>query len=190
MKLVITGKQMKIAPGLKHFIEERAKKMEHYGAKPMQATITLKVEKYRQIAEAHVSLNGAILQAEEVTDEMEVSVDKVMNKIEKQLKKYKEKITNHRPTSTESKIRKKGEITSVPKRQADPPFIALGKDIFKIPKREKVAVNLFSIENALLQMKSNKKDFFLFRNSTNRQLNLIYKKPSGILGLMELVETI
>jgi putative sigma-54 modulation protein len=190
MKLVITGRQMTVTAGLKKFIEERASKMEHYGAKPLQATITLKVEKYRKIAEAHVSLNGVILQAEEVTDDMEVSVDKVMSKIEKQIKKHKEKVSNHRPSSIEAKIRKKGETASLPKRQEDPPFIALGKDIFKIPKREKIAVNVMTIEDALLQMKSSKKEIFCFRSSANRQLNLLYKKPSGILGLMELVDTI
>ena len=190
MKLVITGRQMTIAPGLKRFIEARAFRMEKYGATPLQATITLKVEKYRQIAEAHVSLNGAILQAEEVTDEMEVSVDKVMSKIEKQLKKYKEKVSDHRVRASEKVTPNKNKkVVEVPlqKGQDAPPFVAAGKDIFRIPKREKVAVNVMTIEEGLLQMKSNKKEFFIFRNSASHQLNLLYKKQNGILGLMELV---
>lgn len=193
MKLVITGRQMTIRPGLKKFIEERADRMEHYGSKPLQATITLKTEKYRQIAEAHVNVNGVILQAEEVTDEMEVSVDKVMSKIEKQLKKYKEKVTNHRVRvgKTETIIsKKKAGEAPLKKEQDAPPFVAVGKELFRIPKREKVSVNLLTIEEALLQMKSNKKEFFLFRNGANGQLNLVYKKKNGILGLMELVDTI
>jgi putative sigma-54 modulation protein len=190
MKLVITGRKMTIAPGLKKFIEERANKMEHYGAKPLQATITLKVEKYRQIAEAHVSLNGAILQAEEVTDEMEVSVDKVMSKIEKQIKKYKEKVSDHRVRAGETVLGKPKKAAKVPvqKEEDVAPFVAVGHDLFRIPKREKVVVNRLTIEDALLQMKSNKKDIFIFRNSAKRQLNLLYKKKSGILGLMELVD--
>ncbi len=185
---MIAGKQMSITPKLKQYIEERSQKIEKYGINPLQVTVTLKTEKYRQIAEAHVNVNGAILQAQDETDEMEASVDMVMSKIEKQLRKYKEKASSHRPSSTETKIRKKGETPSLPKKQEEPLFIALGKDIFKIPKREKVAVSLLKIEEALLQMKSSKKDFFCFRNSANGQLNLLYKKQSGILGLMELID--
>ncbi|MBI3598034.1 MAG: ribosome-associated translation inhibitor RaiA [Nitrospirae bacterium] len=177
---------MSITQGLKKYIEERSRKIEKYVSKPLQATVTLKVEKYRQIAEAHVNLNGVVLQAEEETDEMEASVDKVMSKIEKQLRKYKEKASNHRVRIAGPEAM--GRSVSMPKGPEDPPFIALGKDVFRIPKREKISVNVMTIEEALLQMKSNKKEFFCFRNSANRQLNLLYKKKSGILGLMELID--
>ncbi len=195
MKLVITGKQMTITQGLKKFVEERASKMEKYASKLnlLQATITLKAEKHQQTAEVHLNVNGVILEAEEVANEIGVSIDKVMSKIEKQLKKYKEKVTNHRVRvgKTETLISKK-KAGNVPlqKEQDAPPFIAVGKNLFRIPKREKVSVNLLTIEEALLQMKSNKKEFFLFRNGANRQLNLVYKKKNGILGLMELVDAI
>jgi putative sigma-54 modulation protein len=68
MELVITGRQVNLTAGLKKFIEDRAKKMEKYALKPLQATITLKTEKYRQIAEAHVNINGVVIQAEEETE--------------------------------------------------------------------------------------------------------------------------
>jgi len=190
MELVITGKQMKIAPGLKKFIEDRAQKMEKYGTKSLQATVTLKIEKYRQIAEAHVNSNGVILQAQEETAEMEESVDKVISKIEKQLKKHKEKVSSHRLHASEKKviIGEKEAAVSLPQKLSAPPFIAVGTDVFRIPKREKVLVSLLAIEEALAQMKSNKKEFFFFRNSANRQLNFLYKKQNGILGLIDLID--
>ena len=79
MDLVITGKQMTIAAGLKKYIKDRSLKLQKYVSKPLQATVTLKVEKYRQIAEVHLNLNGVVLQAEEETGEMGASVDLAMS---------------------------------------------------------------------------------------------------------------
>jgi len=185
---VITGKQMTITGGLKKYIQERSLKLQKYVSKPLQATVTLKVEKYRQIAEVHLNLNGVVLQAEEETGEMGASVDLAMSKIEKQLKKYKEKVSSHRvrPGGAGALAGREKGAVYLPKEPEEPPFIALGKDIFRIPKREKISVNVMTIEEALSEMKSNKKDFFAFKTAGG-QLNLLYKKKSGMLGLMELI---
>ncbi|TAK01094.1 MAG: ribosome-associated translation inhibitor RaiA [Candidatus Manganitrophaceae bacterium] len=170
MEVVITGRQMEVTPALKEFIEGRARKIEKYSSKTTQIAFTLKVEKYRHIAEVLVWANGFLLQAEEETDEMYASVDQAMNKIERQFKKYKEKLSNHR-------VRHE-EISEAPEPEVD-------QSIPRVKKRKVFPVKPMRVEEAVLQMELLGKDFFLFGNHQNQRLNVLYKRKDGTLGLIE-----
>ncbi len=195
MELVITGKQVRVTPDIKKHIEDRAQKIIKYGLKSPQVTLTLKVEKYRQIAEAHVNVNGFILQAEEETDDMHASVDKAMAKIETQLRKYKETASHHRVRpiaggEKEGEIAPKRVAIPFPKEQKRALSVVVGdrEKGVRAPTPEKIVMEVLTVEEALLQMKSNKKDIFLFRNRSNRQLHLLYKKKTGLIGLIEPID--
>jgi hypothetical protein len=123
---------------------------------------------------------------------MHLSVDKAISKIEKQLKKYKEKGSDHRlrVNGKPVKILKKTKPVSLPKEQEEQPLVAVGKAAVRITKREKVSVDILTIEQALSEMKSNKKEFFLFRSSAHHQLNLLYQKKGGAIGLIEFIDTV
>jgi putative sigma-54 modulation protein len=96
MDVLITGRHLEVTPALRSYVENRAKKIEKYTTKATQVIFTLKVEKYRHLAEVILKVNGSVLQSEEETDAMYTSVDKAMTKVEIQLKKHKEKLCNHR----------------------------------------------------------------------------------------------
>lgn len=170
MEVVITGRQMEVTPALKDFIEGRARKIEKYSSKTTQVAFTLKVEKYRHIAEILVRANGFLLQAEEETDEMYASVDQAMNKIERQFKKYKEKLSNHR-------VRHEGIPEGFEPEVDD--------SIPKVKKRKVFPVKPMRVEEAALQMELLGKDFFLFGNEQNHRINVLYKRKDGTLGLIE-----
>ena len=170
MDIVITGRQMDVTPALKEYIEGRARKIEKYSSKTTQIAFTLKVEKYRHIAEVLVRANGFLLQAEEETDEMYASLDKAMNKIERQFKKYKEKLSNHR-------IRQEGIPEKVEPEVED--------SVPSIRKRKVFPIKPMLLEEAVLQMELLGKDFFLFGNHENHRINVLYKRKDGTLGLIE-----
>lgn len=170
MEVVITGRQMEVTPALKEYIEGRARKIEKYSSKTTQVAFTLKVEKYRHIAEVLVRANGFLLQAEEETDEMYASVDQAMGKIERQFKKYKEKLSNHR-------VRQEGM------REGSEPGVE--PSIPKVKKRKVFPVKPMRLEEAALQMELLGKDFFLFGNHENHRINVLYKRKDGTLGLIE-----
>jgi len=96
MDVLITGRHLELTPALRTYVENRAKKIEKYTSKATQIIFTLKVEKYRHLAEVLLKVDGSVLQSEEETDAMYTSVDKAMAKVERQLKKHKEKLCNHR----------------------------------------------------------------------------------------------
>ncbi len=170
MEVLITGKQLDVTPALKQYIENRVKKIEKYTMKVTQIVFTLKVEKYRHMAEVLVKVNGFILQSEQETDEMYVSVDKAMTKVERQLKKHKEKLHNHRVPHDVA-----GKKETPVQDWADT----------NIKKRKQFPVEAMSIEEAALQMELLGNAFFLFENRDSKQVNVLYKRKDGGLGLIE-----
>jgi len=170
MEVMITGKQLDVTPALKDYVEARAEKIKKYTSKATQVIFTLKVEKYRHLAEVLVKVKGYILQAEQETDEMYASVDKAMSKIERQLKKYKEKLCDHRVHN--DMVLEEG-----------PPSEAWEKAHIK--KRKQFAVKPMPLEEAALQMDLLGKSFFIFGNEKNKGINVLYKRKDGSLGLIE-----
>ncbi|MFY9270966.1 MAG: ribosome-associated translation inhibitor RaiA [Candidatus Manganitrophaceae bacterium] len=170
MDVVITGRQIEVTPALKDYIEGRARKLEKYSSKKAQASVTLRVEKYRHTAEVLVRLNGFLLQAEEETDEMYASIDKAIGKIERQFKKYKEKLSPRRTRKEE-----------IREESAPDPETALPA----IKKKKAFPVKPMMLEEAVLQMELLGKGFFLFGNHENNRLNVLYKRKDGTLGLIE-----
>jgi putative sigma-54 modulation protein len=84
----------------------KIKKFEKYSSDITEATVTLSVEKYRHKAEVLLKANGILIQAESVTGEIYSSIDEVSEKLDRQIKKYKEKLVLHRkvfPRNTEAK---------------------------------------------------------------------------------------
>ncbi|MFQ5543555.1 MAG: ribosome hibernation-promoting factor, HPF/YfiA family [Nitrospiria bacterium] len=170
MEVVISGKQLEMTPALKEYVETRATKISKYTSKATQAVFTLKVEKYRHLAEVLVKVNGFILQAEHETDAMYASVDKAMGKIERQLRKYKEKLCDHRVP--QNAMIEKPSPTQKPLHPS-------------IDKKKKFPIQPMTESEAAFQMKLLKKNFFLFKNHKDQQLNVLYKRKDGGLGLIE-----
>ncbi|MFA4830398.1 MAG: ribosome-associated translation inhibitor RaiA, partial [Thermodesulfovibrionales bacterium] len=96
MNVIVNGRHMDLTPALKNYAEEKVKKFERYSSNITEAVVTLSIEKYRHKAEVLLKANGTLIQAEGITGEIYSSIDEVVEKLEKQVKKYKEKLVSHR----------------------------------------------------------------------------------------------
>ena len=96
MEVVIKGRHLEITDALRSHIEHKISKIERYINKITEVDIILSVEKYRHMAEITFIAKGIKLNGKEITNDMYSSIDKVMDKIEKQVKKRKEIVTNHK----------------------------------------------------------------------------------------------
>ncbi|MBI4402150.1 MAG: ribosome-associated translation inhibitor RaiA [Nitrospirae bacterium] len=96
MRITITGRHVKVTPGLRRYIETRMTRLQRYGAKVGDVQVVLGVEKYRHTAEAVLTLNGAVIQSKASTNEMHASLDQLLNKISRQVQKRKEKLIDHK----------------------------------------------------------------------------------------------
>lgn len=174
MQVNITGRHTEITDALREYAEGKIRKMERYGSKAQEANIILSVEKYRHIAEISLNLNGFIITAKEETEEMYSSIDKALDKIERQVRKYKEKLTDHKVSPD---TRRRNVRPSLPPMQKE--------RMPRIIEKRKVVIKPMLPEEAIVQMETLKMNFFLFADPSNEKVKVIYKREDGNVGLIE-----
>ncbi|MDH4101306.1 MAG: ribosome-associated translation inhibitor RaiA [Nitrospirota bacterium] len=176
MHVVVTGKNIDVTAALKSYAEEKVRKVEKYLHNVSEAVVMLSCEKYRHIAEVSIKVNGVLIQGKESTEEMYSSIDKVMDKIERQVRKYKEKLSNHKF---------KGEKRPEPVGEASE--AATEEETPKIIKTKRFDIKPMTAEEAVMQMDLQDKNFFVFLSAKDQQVNVIYRRDDGNVGLIETI---
>ena len=96
MEVEITGRQLEVTPALKAYVLEKVSKAEKYVARSFGARVVLEVDKLTHVAEVILKVKGAQITARAEADEMYAAIDKAMDKVEQQLRRYKEKLAHHK----------------------------------------------------------------------------------------------
>jgi putative sigma-54 modulation protein len=169
MNVIVNGRHLEITPALRSYSEEKIGKFEKYIANITEALVTLSVEKYRHKAEVLLKVNGVLIQAESTTGEVYSAIDQVVEKLETQVKKYKEKHHDYR----------KGE-----KKSADIQTEGT-EEKGRIIKHKRFDMKPMSSEEAVNQMELLDKDFFIYANETSGGINVVYRRNDGNYGLIE-----
>ena len=173
MRITITGKNIELTDGLKEAVEDRLSKLEKYFTPETEAHVTLSVEKERQKIEVTIPGKGSVIRAEQVSNDMYVSIEVVEETIERQLKKYRNKI--------------------VTKQQSAEKFFAqeyLEKDAedddeIRIIRTKRFGIKPMYPEDACVQMELLGHDFFVFLNAETEEVNVVYKRKGNTYGLIE-----
>ena len=172
MRYIIKGRNVEVTEGLKSAVTDKIGKLEKYFSEDTEAYVTLSVEKERHKVEVTIPMKGNTLRAEETNSDMYVSIDLVQETLERQLKKYKNKIVDR-------------------KHSADvfaPSFLEMDydeDDSIKIEKSKRFAVKPMDPEEACLQMELLGHSFYVFRNSETDEINVVYKRKGNTYGLIE-----
>lgn len=173
MAITVRGKNIDITPALKDYVEKRVGKITKYFDAHGEITVILTVEKGRHIVEVTLPVNGMLLRGEEATNDMYTSIDLVIEKLEKQIEKYKTKLSR--------KLRGglfKGELLPVTTETVE-------TDELKVVKTKRFAVKPMNVEEAILQMNMINHDFYVFMNADSEDVNVIYRRKDGNYGLIE-----
>lgn len=173
MNINVRGKQIKVTDALKDYVEKRVGKLGKYSDDFTEVHVTLSVEKARQRVEVTAPLNGFILRGEEETEDMYSSIDLVVDKLERQMEKYRQKIGKKR-TKT---------IKDEPSFILDSDEEIVGKDA--IVRNKKFPAKPMSVDEAVMQMNLIGHSFFVFMNAETEDMNVVYKRKDGDYGLME-----
>ena len=99
MKFIISGKNIAVTEGLRTAVEDKLGKLERYFTPDTEVVVTLSVEKERQKIEVTIPVKGNIIRSEQVSSDMYVSIDLVEEVIERQLRKYKNKIVDKKQSA-------------------------------------------------------------------------------------------
>ncbi|MFC1841311.1 ribosome hibernation-promoting factor, HPF/YfiA family [Thermodesulfobacteriota bacterium] len=171
MDITVTFRHVESSESLKEYAEEKLSKMDKYFDYPIEAHVVLAVEKFRRIADVNLNVNGTVIKAEEETEDMYSSIDQVMDKIEKQVKRFRDKKIKRRPESS----RRLEDSDEYGDSMPDEPSIEV----------EKLVAKPMDPEEAAMQFSMLQQDFLVFRNSRSNKINVIYKRKDGNFGLIE-----
>ena len=172
MKFIISGKNIEITQGLRSAVESKIGKLEKYFTQDTEVHVTLSVEKDRQKIGVTIPVKGSIIRSEQTSNDMYVSIDLVEEVIERQLKKYKNKITdkhqsggNFQQAFIEKEYPEEEEV--------------------QIVRTKKFDIKPMYPEDACIQMELLGHNFFVFFNAETEQVNVVYKRKGNTYGLIE-----
>ena len=161
MKFIISGKNIEVTQGLRSAVEDKLGKLEKYFTSDTEIIVTLSVEKERQKIEVTIPVKGNIIRSEQVSSDMYVSIDLVEEIIERQLRKYKNKIIDKKQSAG-----------------FQPEFVE--KDYeedtneIKIIRTKKFGFKPMYPEDACVQMELLGHNFFVFLNAETEEVNVVY----------------
>ena len=174
MRITITGRNIELTQGLKEAVEDKLNKLEKYFTPETEVYVTLSVEKERQKIEVTIPIKGHVIRSEQVSTDMYVSIDLVEEIIEKQLKKYRTRLTSKHLNAAENFKQE---------------FIAEAEEAeeeaVKIVRSKKFGMKPMYPEDACIQMELSGHDFFVFRNAETDEVNVVYKRKGSTYGLIE-----
>jgi putative sigma-54 modulation protein len=187
MKLVIQGKNIDITPSIREYVEQKVDKaIAHYQSFLTEVDICLSVAKnpriHTQTAEVTIFANGSVIRAEEASDSLYASIDLVANKINRQLRKYKERLRIHKGESPTSEIASQigGEKLVddlIGDRQPELPKELVRTKYFAMPP--------MTPEEALEQLELVDHDFYVFLNAETGEINVVYERNHGGYGVIQ-----
>ena len=172
MNITISGKNIDVTPGLRQTVNEKLGKLDRYFTPDTQVNVTLSVEKERHKIEVTIPVKGRIIRSEQVSNDMYVSIDLVEEVIERQLRKYKNKI-----------IDKKQSAENFQKAYVDNDY--LENEEIRIVRTKKFDIKPMYPEDACVQMELLGHNFFVFMNADTDQVNVVYKRKGNTYGLIE-----
>ena len=172
MKFIIVGRNIEVTPGLRAAVEEKIGKLDKYFNPDTEVHVTLSVEKDRQKIEVTIPVKGSIIRSEQVSNDMYVSIDLVEEVIERQLRKYKNKIVD-----------KQQAAANFQKEYIDRDYEE--DDEVKIIRTKKFGIKPMYPEDACVQMELLGHDFYVFCNAESDEVNVVYRRKNGTFGLIE-----
>jgi putative sigma-54 modulation protein len=186
MNILIRGKNFELNDSIKAYTEEKVNRLSRYFDQIDTAEVTLKVERNKAIENNHrveitLRADGQVIRGEEATISMYSSIDVVVEKLERQLKKYKQKLY-----SSLRKAKKQGMIIEPePEFVAPEPRARRGNGDLRIVRTKQVPMKPMTPEEAALQLELLGHDFHVFRLPDTGHFAVVYRRKDGDYGLIE-----
>jgi putative sigma-54 modulation protein len=192
MKLVIQGKNIEITDSIRDYVRQKIDKaVQHFQTMATEVDVHLSVARNprispKQTAEVTIYMNGAVVRAEESSENLYASIDLVADKITRQLKKYKEKRKTH--TSIKAAAALGEEVLETVPDVSDVSEV-LNSRTAKLPaevvRTKYFAMPPMTVEQALEQLDLVGHDFYVFRNIETNEINVIYERNHGGCGVIQ-----
>jgi putative sigma-54 modulation protein len=176
MQFQVKSRNVEVSETIKTYAEEKLRKLERQLDDP-RVELELAVEKNpsiaeNQVAEATIWTKGPVLRAREASGDMRASIDQLVEKLDRQVKRYR--------TRTRDRRRRAARANDLAAET-----VQTDDDTPEIVKTKRFALNPLSAEEAVLQLELVGHDFFVFRNAADEAVNVVYRRRDGGYGLIE-----
>lgn len=171
MQITVRGKNIQITDALRDYATKKVERLSKYFDRPVEAQVMLTVEKDRHTVEVTAMVDGLILRGEESSPDMYASIDLVSDKLEKQIERYKTRISRRLRTNGF----KNGAVSPA----------MLEEDGPQVVRSKRFPMKPMPVEEAVLQMNLLNHDFFVFMNAETERFAVVYKRKDGNYGLIE-----
>lgn len=174
MEYKIRSKKVKVTDDIKTYVEKRLQKLDKYFANPdgLVAKVMIRQAGHENVVEVTIPVKRMVLRAEEVNKDIKSSVDLVLDKLERQIRKNKTRMSKRGNKDKYSEL----DLSFDTEKEE--------KDTTKIVRKKDIELKPMSEEEAILQMNMIDHDFFLFRNVKSGEANVVYRRKDGNYGLI------
>lgn len=178
MKILITGKKIELTEGIKGAVEDKLSKLDRYLHEDTEVKVTVSARKAKQKIEVTIiPINGPIIRAEDSEESLYAAIDVVYDKLNKQLRRYKNKLKDKYQAKGQESIRFQNIETDATENEEEFDIV--------IERRKKFDMKPMSPEEAVLQMELIGHGFYMFRNIATDEISIVYKRETGGYGLIE-----
>lgn len=184
MRYIIRGHNLEVTDALREFVERKLARLEKYfeNVSDTGAHVVLTVVKDQHRVEVTIPFPGVIVRAEESSEDMYASVDLVVEKLERQIHKYKTRINRKMRQDAGFRNGYKGQLKE---QEAAPTVILDEEEKSDLVRTKRFYFKPMDVEEAILQMEMLGHSFFVFTNAVSNEVNVIYKRKDGKYGLIE-----
>lgn len=174
MAVKIRGKNIEVTPALKDYVEKKVVNISKQFKVVGDISAVMRVEKDRHIVEITVPASGIVLRAQEASNDMYASIDTCVDKIARQIHKYKTKLMKRKYSNFRDEY-----VAAAPAKDEEP---ADGE--FKVARNKKYVLRPMGVQEAIMQMNLLNHDFFIFFNDETDAVGVVYKRKDGDYGLI------
>jgi putative sigma-54 modulation protein len=180
LPITVTGRHLTVTDAIKDYAVKKIQSLHLDYPRIIEAQVILDIQKYRHLAEVILHCcNHITIEASADTDDMYASIDEVITKIARQMRKYKTRIMRqHRPRRQEVRHLEE-HVLSVEK------FQEHEENEPAIVQRDRYAVKPMFVDEAVLQLEMSSRQFVVFLNAHSEKLNVLYRRKNGDFGLIE-----
>lgn len=188
MRVNIAGRQVEVTKALQQFTEKKLQKLEKLLDGPVEAHVVLGIEKHRHLCEMQVRSRTALLSGQSETEDLYASVGDVVDKLERQALKHKEKRKERKKKSTRRGPR--AEAAVPPERIRRKKVSAEGATAAVAPTPRIVRTPRYRLkpltpDDALLELETTQESILVYRDAETYRVNVIYRRPDGAFGLVD-----
>jgi putative sigma-54 modulation protein len=174
MQTNVMFKNLDHSEDLKSYVQGKLDRFDKLLDNPAMATVVLSMQKFRRIAEINISGDRLNIKGKEETEDIYSAIDNVLDKLQKQIKKNKQKTRTHRGVRNE-------KVQTIPVEET-------ASDTFE-PKEQVSVSNIdykpMGVEEAIMQMDIVTNDFLVFTNAKTDRVNVLYRRKDGGYGLIQ-----